>query len=227
MSSTLMLAKSGSRMTTTSATRIDVRRRETALALVGGLQLLRVAMGDLIGAQPGMRVVCSVSSIDELAENLDEFSPRCDVVLLDVDSHRGGCARAVEHVLALELDCKLVLLCTAITEEIVRCASTQRVDGVVLMESSVGELCEAVAHIVTGHAVMPARWRAVREAIELTPRQLEVLKLVSRGYSNEEIAQRLEVRPNTVKFHLSEIFRRLGVRNRIEAIATLAESFDD
>jgi DNA-binding NarL/FixJ family response regulator len=130
-------------------------------------------------------------------------------------------------VLALELDCKLVLLCTEITEEIVLCASTRRVDGVVLTESSVGELCEAVAHIVTGHAVMPARWRAVREAIELTPRQVEVLKLVSRGYSNEEIAQRLDVRPNTVKFHLSEIFRRLGVRNRIEAIASLAESFDD
>ncbi|MGD0387077.1 MAG: response regulator transcription factor [Solirubrobacteraceae bacterium] len=227
MSSTLMMAKSGGRMTRTSATRIDVRRRETALALVGGPQLLRAAMGELIGAQPGMRIACSVSSIDELAESFDEFSPRCDVVLLDVDSHRGGCARAVERVLALELDCKLVLLCTEITEEIVLCATTQRVDGVVLTESSIGELCEAVAHIVTGHAVMPARWRAVREAIELTPRQVEVLKLVSRGYSNDEIAQCLDVRPNTVKFHLSEIFRRLGVRNRIEAIASLAESFDD
>ena len=189
--------------------------------------LMAAKSGGRIGAQPGMRIACSVSSIDELAESFDEFSPRCDVVLLDVDSHRGGCARAVERVLALELDCKLVLLCTEITEEIVLCASTRRVDGVVLTESSVGELCEAVAHIVTGHAVMPARWRAVREAIELTPRQVEVLKLVSRGYSNEEIAQRLDVRPNTVKFHLSEIFRRLGVRNRIEAIASLAESFDD
>ena len=49
-------------------------------------------------------------------ETAPAFKPA--VVLLDVDSHRGGCARAVERVLALELDCKLVLLCTEITEEI-------------------------------------------------------------------------------------------------------------
>ncbi|MGA2757479.1 MAG: response regulator transcription factor [Solirubrobacteraceae bacterium] len=227
MSGTLMAAMSGGRMTRTSAGRIDVRRRDTALALVGQPQLLRAAIGDLIGAQPGMALSCSVGSIDELAASLDHGSLPCDVVLLDVDSYRGACARAIDRLLALELEVKLVLLCTEVSEEIVVCASTRRIDGVVLKESSVCELCEAVAHILTGHAVMPARWRAVPQAVALTPRQLEVLKLISRGYSNEEIAEHLEVRPNTVKFHISEIFRRLGVRNRIEAIASLAEPYDD
>jgi DNA-binding NarL/FixJ family response regulator len=174
-----------------------------------------------------MALSCSVGSIDELAASLDHGSLPCDVVLLDVDSYRGACARAIDRLLALELEVKLVLLCTEVSEEIVVCASTRRIDGVVLKESSVCELCEAVAHILTGHAVMPARWRAVPQAVALTPRQLEVLKLISRGYSNEEIAEHLEVRPNTVKFHISEIFRRLGVRNRIEAIASLAEPYDD
>jgi DNA-binding NarL/FixJ family response regulator len=48
---------------------------------------------------------------------------------------------------------------------------------------------------------------------------VDVLELVAQGFSNEEIAAQLGLRPNTVKFHISEIFRRLGVRNRIEAIA--------
>jgi DNA-binding NarL/FixJ family response regulator len=130
---------------------------------------------------------------------------------------------AIDRLLALGLDCKLVLLCSETTPEIVLCAGTRRIDGVVLKESSVGELCDAVAHILTGHAVMPARWRAVPETVALTPRQIEVLTLIARGYSNDEIAEYLDVRPNTVKFHISEIFRRLGVRNRIEAIARLAE----
>ena len=160
MSGALMAAKSGARMTRTSASRIDVRRRETALALVGGPQLLRAVIGELIGAQPGMRLAGSVASIDELAESFEHFLPRCDVVLLDVDSYRGGCARAIDRLLAFDLDFKLVLLCTEVSEEIVICASTRRIDGVVLKESSVCELCEAVAHILTGHAVMPARWRA-------------------------------------------------------------------
>jgi DNA-binding NarL/FixJ family response regulator len=227
MSGALMAPESGGRMTRTSASRSDVRRREITLALVGGPQLMRAAIGELIDAQPGMRLTCSVSSIDALAESFEPPSPPCDIVLLDVDSYRSACARAVDRLLALELDCKLVLLSTDITEAIVLCASTRRIDGVVLKESSVGELCEALAHILTGHAVMPARWRAASEAVTLTPRQLEVLKLVSHGYSNEEIAECLKVRPNTVKFHLSVIFRRLGVRNRIEALASLAEDLDE
>jgi DNA-binding NarL/FixJ family response regulator len=227
MSGALMAPGSGARMTRTSASRSDVRTREIALALVGGPQLMRAAIGELIDAQPGMCLTCSVSSIEALAESFERPSPRCDVVLLDVDSYRSACGRAVDRLLALELDCKLVLLSTEITEQIVLCASTRRIDGVVLKESSVGELCDAVAHILAGHAVMPSRWRAATEAVTLTPRQVEVLKLVAHGYSNEEIAERLNVRPNTVKFHLSEIFRRLGVRNRIEALAGLAEDFDE
>jgi DNA-binding NarL/FixJ family response regulator len=227
MSGAVMTAKSGAWMARTSASRIGVRLHGTTLALVGGPELLRAAVGDLIAAQPGMGIACSVPSIDELARRLGRGSQECDVVVLDVDSHRGECMHAVDRVLALGLDAKLVLLCSEPSGEIALCASTRRVDGVVLKESSVGELCEAVAHILTGHAVMPARWRAAPDTVTLTPRQVEVLELVSRGYSNDEIAACLEVRPNTVKFHLSEIFRRLGVRNRIEAIARLAELHRD
>jgi DNA-binding NarL/FixJ family response regulator len=221
MNSALLATRSGERMARTSASRIDAGEPETALALVGGPELLRAAIGDLIDAQPGMRFARSVSSIEALAERQHE--PDCDVVLLDADAYRGCCVLAIDRLLALGLDCKLVLLCSETTPEIVLCAGTRRIDGVVLKESSVGELCDAVAHILTGHAVMPARWRAVPETVALTPRQIEVLTLIARGYSNDEIAEYLDVRPNTVKFHISEIFRRLGVRNRIEAIARLAE----
>jgi two-component system nitrate/nitrite response regulator NarL len=223
MSGALMAGTSGGWMARASASRVDVRRRETALALVAGPELARAAIGDLIDAQPGMRLACSVSSIEQLAESAGREARGVDVVLLDADGYRGACMHAIDRVLGLRLECKLVLLCSETSAEIVLCASTRRIDGVVLKESSVGELCEALAHILTGHAVMPARWRAVPDAVALTPRQVEVLRLVSRGYSNEEIAVRLDVRPNTVKFHISEIFRRLGVRNRIEAAARLAE----
>ena len=227
MSGAVMTAKSGGWMARTSASRISVRSREATLALVGGPELLRAAVGDLIDAQPGMSIACSVASIEELSRRLGRGSQECDVVVLDVDACRGECMHAVDRLLALGLAAKLVLLCTEPTGEIALCASARRVDGVVLKESSVGELCEAVAHILTGHAVMPARWRAAPETVTLTPRQLEVLELVSCGYSNDEIAACLDVRPNTVKFHLSEIFRRLGVRNRIEAISRLAEFHRD
>jgi DNA-binding NarL/FixJ family response regulator len=119
------------------------------------------------------------------------------------------------------LPCKLVLLCTVATSEVLLCASTRRIDGVVLKESSLRELRDAISHILRGHAVMPSSWRAAPELVALTTRQFEILQLMSLAHSNEEIAELLGVRPNTVKFHISEIFRRLRVRNRIEAIAQL------
>jgi DNA-binding NarL/FixJ family response regulator len=187
---------------------LAINRRETGLVLVGGPRLVRGALGGLIGAQPGMRIVDSLPTIEAFEEACAMAAPRCDILLLD-------------RMLALALPCKLVLLSTEASGEIVLCANTRRIDGVLLKESSVAELCDAVAHIANGHAVMPASWRAAPEPVALTPRQLEVLKLIAHGHSNDEIAARLGVRPNTVKFHISDIFRRLGARNRIEAVAQL------
>ena len=212
---------SETRMPAITAGRLVASQRDTALVLIGGQRLIRAAVGGLIDAQPGMRVSSSLASIEALEQACDLAPPSCDVALLDVDDHRGECAQVVDRVLALQLPWKLVLLCTEATSEVVLCSSTRRVDGVVLKESSVGELREAIAHILTGHAVMPSSWRAAPELVALTPRQLDVLKLMSLGHSNEEIADLLGVRPNTIKFHISEIFRRLGARNRIEAIAQL------
>ena len=76
------------------------------------------------------------------------------------------------------------------------------------------------------HAVWEPRVARMlsKEAAFLTPRRRThrvAQDLMALGHSNEEIAELLGVRPNTIKFHISEIFRRLGVRNRIEAIAQL------
>jgi DNA-binding NarL/FixJ family response regulator len=187
------------------------------LVMVGGPQLVRAMVADLIDAQPGMRVERNFADVTELEFHCDSNALRCDVMLLDVDDCRGDCGETIDRLLAIGLAAKLVLLASETTDEIVLCASNRRVDGVILKESSVAELYGAIAHIRTGHSVMPARWRA--DTVALTPRHVDVLELVAQGFSNEEIAAQLGLRPNTVKFHISEIFRRLGVRNRIEAIA--------
>ncbi|HEY1775797.1 MAG TPA: response regulator transcription factor [Solirubrobacteraceae bacterium] len=221
MSGATLTAWSEARMPSITAGRLLASERDTALVLIGGQRLMRAAVGGLIDAQPGMRVTSSLASIEALEEVFELAPPRVDVALLDVDDHRGTCAEAVDRVLALELSCKLVLLATEATSEVVLCASTRRVDGVVLKESSVGELRAALTHILNGHAVLPASWHAAPELVAITPRQLEVLQLMALGHSNEEIAELLGLRPNTIKFHVSDIFRRLGVRNRIEAISQL------
>jgi len=67
-------------------------------------------------------------------------------------------------------------------------------------------------------AAVAAPVRAVPEACPLTPRELEILRAVAEGPTNAQIARQLWVTEQTVKFHLSNIYRKLGVSNRTEAI---------
>jgi DNA-binding NarL/FixJ family response regulator len=195
--------------------------REISLTLVGGSVLVRGVLASLLDAQPGIRVACAVASIDALEALCRAGTPRCDVALVDIDDHSSGCAPAVDRLLALRLPGKLVLLCSEPSDELLRCAVERGVDGVVLKRSSVRELQDALSHILSGHAVLPSGRRPASSLTSLTPRQYDVLTLMSCGHSNKEIAAALGLRRNTVKVHISEIFRRLGVRNRVEAIGRL------
>jgi DNA-binding NarL/FixJ family response regulator len=83
-------------------------------------------------------------------------------------------------------------------------------------------------HVCAGRVVYPAGWQElaaetdVRSPVALlSQRQLEVLRLVADGRRNDEIAEALFVSQNTVKFHIHEIYSKLGVRNRVQAAQML------
>jgi DNA-binding CsgD family transcriptional regulator len=56
--------------------------------------------------------------------------------------------------------------------------------------------------------------------VELTVRELELLKWVAQGYSNKAIAKEMSISPNTVKYHMKSVLQKLSVQNRAEAVAT-------
>ena len=82
------------------------------------------------------------------------------------------------------------------------------------------DLLDAVRAVLDGGGLAePAQTPVLLSArFNLTPRQLEILVLVSKGYSNKETARLLELSPETVKKHLRDIFQRFNVANRVEAI---------
>jgi len=79
------------------------------------------------------------------------------------------------------------------------------------------DLPAIVRHVVSGGVILPAMGGAVQLSAELTARELEVLKMASEGLSNGDIASALYITEQTVKFHLGNIYRKLGVANRTEA----------
>ena len=97
-----------------------------------------------------------------------------------------------------------------------RLAALLKADPEILIVSSADQ-----ADVVLGERVVAtaAPATATQDGVELTPRELEVLRLVARGLGNKEIAELLAISSHTVKYHLAAVLDKLGVRSRTEAVS--------
>jgi DNA-binding NarL/FixJ family response regulator len=156
-----------------------------------------------------------------LAAALITGEQRPEAVLVDVEDPATGPSTVAELRLA-DPEVKILLLCGEATPAVVHCVIEQRVEGVVLKSDSAEDVIVALRHVLEGRAVMPAGWH--RKSFELgsvarvlSVREREILDLAAAGLSNREIAERLVISTNTVKFHLRGIYATLGVHNRVQA----------
>jgi DNA-binding NarL/FixJ family response regulator len=125
---------------------------------------------------------------------------------------------------------RIIMLADALDHRLATAAREGEVDGIVMTRCTGAELAAAITQVAAGHAVFPAGWlsRARRAAAAtdpvagLSPRQREVLELLALGMDNDQIASRLFISRNTVKFHVRTIYERLGVHNRVAAARVLA-----
>lgn len=194
---------------------------DLTLALIGGQRLLRDATASLLTHEDGLRVLEAFESVAHYRAAEMETPPA--ILLLDCDeSESADWHGTIGELCSLCPTRSVVLLVAALREEVVRCAIEHGVGGVILKSYTAKQIREAVAYIATGRTVMPAGWQRTLangacKPQGLSPRQREILALVAHGRGNEAIAAQLGVSSNTVKFHVRELYARLGVRNRVEA----------
>ncbi|HEY5141913.1 MAG TPA: response regulator transcription factor [Solirubrobacteraceae bacterium] len=134
----------------------------------------------------------------------------------------------VPHLRAAAPGMAIVVLIDDLNPTLAHAAVAHGVDGVVLGDASVRDLALILQRVAAGEAVYPggcldAARRADSESIEglLSDRQREVLDLLAAGLGNSHVADALHISPNTVKFHVRQIYQRLGVKNRVEATLLL------
>jgi DNA-binding NarL/FixJ family response regulator len=193
------------------------------VALLGGVGALATEALTWMLTESGCRVLGVYASPRELRDDLDAGGGEAQVLLIDADDPAYGIAVLAE-VKRRHPKLKILLLCEAITPVIVHGAITEQVEGLVLKSDSVEEVITAFHHVLEGRSVMPCGWQAVsREPAGTSPldalsvREREVLELAVGGMRNREIAERLMISSNTVKFHLRAIYSHLGVHSRIQA----------
>ena len=144
------------------------------------------------------------------------------VVVLDPCLDALGRARELDELRAADDNARVVALANDICPTVARAVVQYRLDGLILRSRPLSEAIGTLRAVSGGASVFPPGLTAILRDLSiraetLTARQRDVLDLLSAGHSNTEIAKRLHISVNTVKFHVRIIYDRLGVHSRVAA----------
>jgi DNA-binding NarL/FixJ family response regulator len=166
----------------------------------------------------GFQVVGFVDGRDNIGVHLAEQQP--DVVLIDDMQNPDHPLERLREVTELAPEAKALLLTVRMEEEWLD-EAFEAGAGAVVSKSvhpvALGTLLREIVQGTVVHRPRRAKAQTAAEDCPLTARELEILRLASQGYTNSRIARELWVTEQTVKFHLSNTYRKLGVANRTEA----------
>ena len=200
------------------------------LILADDHPLFREALRTLLEGDPGFRVVGEASDGREAIKLVRELRP--DVLLLDLVMPVKGGLETLRDLSAMALPVRTLLLAAEVGDSDVIEALQLGARGVVMKHSATALLYKSIRTIMSGQywvgreclgdvidkmrdrAAAPADPR--RATFGLTARELEVVSTVVGGYPNGDIAQKFSISVKTVKHHLTNIFDKLGVSNRLE-----------
>jgi DNA-binding NarL/FixJ family response regulator len=185
-------------------------------------QLVRSGLETLIAAADDMQVVASASDGAEATALAAEHQP--DVILMDLSMPGVDGVAATRRILADGLKTQILVLTSFTDRGRVMDALDAGAVGYLLKDSEPAELLEAIRAVVRGESPLDPRVartllhaRKSRPGAQLSDRELEVLVLVGKGLANKQIARNLRISERTVKAHLTNIFQRIGVRDRTSA----------
>ena len=197
--------------------------------LVDDQQMVRAGFWMLVDSQDDMAVVGEAGDGGEALERLAVTA--ADVVLMDVRMPRRDGIEATRDVVARHAGVRVLVLTTVETDEVVYEALRAGASGFLLKSSPREQLWQGIAAVAAGDALLaPSVTRrliedhlagagpATRAPMTLTGRQTDVVRLVARGMSNREIADRLHLAETTVKGYLSEVLVRHSLRDRTQLV---------
>lgn len=183
--------------------------------------VFRMGLKALLATEPDMEIVAEAASAKQTVEGFFEAHP--DVVVLDLRMPGEGGLAALKTIRARSKQAKILILSSYGYEEEVYQALNAGACGYLLKDAGRNELTQAIREIAFGGKCIHPAFKTImierKGRPELTPRELEVLKLLVSGLINREIATVLGVSENTVRNHTISIFNKLEVSDRAEAVS--------
>ena len=189
----------------------------------------RESWSKLISSFPDFTCVSACASAEEALRVIPVEKP--DVILMDVFLPRMSGIECTSRLKAMQPEVPIVMLTASDEDEILFLALESGADGYLLKRTKPAELRAALLDVLSGgapmsseiarHVVASFRRKSggVDPSISLTAREEETLILLTKGYANKEIADQLNLSIETVRSHLKNIYTKMHVRSRAEAVA--------
>jgi DNA-binding NarL/FixJ family response regulator len=207
------------------------------LVIADDQELVRTGFRVILNAEPDLDVVGEAKDGREAIDAIRSLAP--DVVLMDIRMPNLGGIEATKRIAAETNAPRILILTTFDLDEYVYDALRAGASGFLLKDAGADELIHAVRVVAAGEALLspsitrrliedyarrPARREQPAAFADLTPRELEVLRLLARGISNAEIAGELVLGDATVKTHVARIFSKLDLHDRAQAVVLAYET---
>jgi DNA-binding NarL/FixJ family response regulator len=198
------------------------------ILLVDDHEMVREGLKTILGTEPDFEIVGESATAEGLAELVEQTQP--DIVVLDARLPGVSGPDATRRLASSHPQVAVVILTTFTDDALVDDCISAGAKGYVVKTVERFDLKQSIRAVARGESVIsPSVAGRVLERIRsgsgspepkrpaLNASQSAILRLVSEGFSNREIATSINLSENTVKSHLQEIFRKLEVRNRVEA----------
>lgn len=200
---------------------MDKRQTKTAIRLliVDDHPVVRAGLSSMLGKQPGIELMGAAASGDEALALLEHSS--ADVILLDLRMPKISGIELLPLLRKLAFPPQVIILSSFEFEEEIYRSVQAGARGYLLKETSRDEMVAAIVAVHAGRQYFPpaiaSRLSERNHRSSLSPRELEILEMLSRGFTNKEIGRAFGISRYTVRNHINSITQKLEVCDRTEA----------